>query len=84
MMDHPENPNYPAHWHARGYGLFAVNPFGDRMYSDGRENFNFFLPQGESVILKYRVIIYEGEEPSPEKINTLFDQFSILYVTETK
>ncbi|MEJ7672654.1 MAG: PmoA family protein [Chitinophagaceae bacterium] len=26
IIDHPSNVGYPAYWHARGYGLFAVNP----------------------------------------------------------
>ena len=28
ILDHPSNPGYPTHWHARGYGLFAANPLG--------------------------------------------------------
>ena len=26
----PENPGYPTYWHARGYGLFAANPLGQK------------------------------------------------------
>jgi len=79
MMDHPGNPNYPAHWHARGYGLFAVNPFGSKAYTDGRETFNFFLPQGETVVLKYRIYIYEGFEPNPDEINEEYETFISTY-----
>jgi len=28
MFDHPRNHGHPTHWHARGYGLCAANPFG--------------------------------------------------------
>ena len=28
ILDHTGNPNYPTYWHARDYGLFAVNPLG--------------------------------------------------------
>ena len=28
VLDHTGNPNYPTYWHARDYGLFAVNPLG--------------------------------------------------------
>ncbi len=31
IFDHPENSNYPAWSHARGYGLFASNNFGGNM-----------------------------------------------------
>jgi hypothetical protein len=78
IMDHPENPNHPAHWHARGYGLFAVNPFGSKAYTDGRETFNFFLAQGETIILKYRIYIYEGFDPGPERINRVYEDFVTL------
>jgi hypothetical protein len=30
IIDHPQNPNYPTFWHARGYGLFAANPLAKR------------------------------------------------------
>ncbi len=83
MMDHPENPNHPAHWHARGYGLFAVNPFGSREYTDGRESLNFFLPQQESVTLKYRILIYEGEEPDQSTLNEMYDSLVNSYETES-
>jgi hypothetical protein len=36
LLDHPENPGHPTHWHARGYGLFAANPFGAKAFTNGR------------------------------------------------
>ncbi len=27
-----ENPGYPTYWHARGYGLFAANPLGQKIF----------------------------------------------------
>ena len=27
LFDHPQNPHHPTWWMARGYGLFAANPF---------------------------------------------------------
>jgi hypothetical protein len=84
MMDHPDNPNHPTHWHARGYGLFAANPFGSKMFTDGKESFNFFLPKGESVVLKYRMYIYDGTEPDDEEINQIYDTFVSAYETDTE
>lgn len=84
IMDHPENKNHPAHWHARGYGLFAVNPFGSQAYTDGRETFNFFLPVNESVTLKYRVYIYNANEPGAEQIEKQYEEFSGLYASESE
>ena len=37
LLDHPKNPGYPTYWHARGYGLFAANPFGPKAFSNGKE-----------------------------------------------
>ncbi|MGX5852046.1 DUF6807 domain-containing protein [Dyadobacter jiangsuensis] len=57
MIDHPKNVGYPAYWHARGYGLFAVNPLGMKVLSDGKETLNFKLKKGESTTFRYRLVI---------------------------
>lgn len=36
MIDHPKNINYPTYWHARGYGLFALNPLGEKVFTSTR------------------------------------------------
>ena len=79
IMDHPGNPNYPAHWHARGYGLFAVNPFGDQAYTEGKEVLNFFLRANESVTFKYRIYIYNNTEPGDSAINLEYEKFSQMF-----
>src|SRR6266481_3412385 len=33
ILDHPANPGFPTYWHARGYGLFAANPLGQKIFS---------------------------------------------------
>ena len=38
ICDHPKNPSYPTYWHARGYGLFAANPFGAKDFTQGKKN----------------------------------------------
>ena len=35
IMDNPTNIGYPTYWHARGYGLFAANPLGQKIFSNG-------------------------------------------------
>jgi hypothetical protein len=79
IMDHPENPNHPTHWHAREYGLFSANPFGSQAYTKGRESFNFFLHADESVILKYRIYIYNQEEPIDSVINGEYEKFVSMF-----
>lgn len=60
IIDHPKNVGYPTYWHARGYGLFAANPLGQKIFSNGKEALNFALKQGEQATFRYRVIIHGG------------------------
>ena len=71
ILDHPKNPTHPTYWHARGYGLFAANPFGAKAYTDGKVETNFSLEPGQSVTLKHRVLILSGP--------TTADQVSAQY-----
>jgi hypothetical protein len=76
ILDHPDNVGYPTYWHARGYGLYAANPLGQKEMSGGKEELNFKLSAGESVTFKHRIIIYSGNEVSDERIQEDFEQFS--------
>ena len=76
ILDHPDNVGYPTYWHARGYGLYAANPLGQKEMSGGKEELNFKLPAGESVTFKHRIIIYSGNEISDEQLNSDFEEFS--------
>jgi hypothetical protein len=60
MIDHPLNPGYPTFWHARNYGLFAANPLGQKVFSNGKLELNFKLAKGQSVIFRYKIIIATG------------------------
>jgi hypothetical protein len=61
IIDNPKNPGYPTYWHARGYGLFAANPLGQKIFSSGKQELNFSLKKGESVTFRYRVVIASGK-----------------------
>ncbi|KPK84454.1 MAG: hypothetical protein AMS27_09920 [Bacteroides sp. SM23_62_1] len=76
IFDHPSNPGFPAYWHARGYGLFAVNNLGQKIFSDGKEELNFALKQGESVTFKYRIYITSGYKATDDELNEQFSRFS--------
>jgi hypothetical protein len=60
IIDHPKNTGYPTNWHARGYGLFAANPLGEKVFTNGQHELNLSLKPGESVTFKYRVVISSG------------------------
>ena len=76
MIDHPANPGYPTYWHARGYGLFAANPFGQKIFSGGSEELNLQLSAGESVTFRHRLLIDSGRDLTDETINRGFQEFS--------
>ncbi|UHG90148.1 PmoA family protein [Spirosoma oryzicola] len=62
LLDHPQNVGYPTYWHARGYGLFAANPLGPAVFTDGKAPaMNYTLPAGKSVTFRYRLLIQSGK-----------------------
>jgi hypothetical protein len=74
ILDHPSNPGYPTHWHARGYGLFAANPLGDKVLGEPKA-FNLTLEPGKSVTFKYRVVILGGPS-TPDRIEREYQAFA--------
>ena len=76
MFDHPKNVGYPTYWHARGYGLFALNPLGRKVFSNGTEELNFTLKPGTSSTFKYRVVIVSGKRLTDKEMNNLANEFA--------
>ncbi len=79
ICDHPLNLNYPTYWHARGYGLFAANPFGVKDFTKGKDSLNYSLAAGQSVTFRYRFVISSGEQLTDEVINRYADAFAKKY-----
>lgn len=61
MMDHPKNIGYPTNWHARGYGLFAANPLGEKIFTNNKSERNLSLQPNQSVTFRYRIVIASGK-----------------------
>jgi len=79
IIDHPDNVGYPTYWHARGYGLFAANPLGQKVFSNGKEQLNFKLVKGQSIIFRYRIVINSGRQRlTNDEVNKLADEFGNL------
>jgi hypothetical protein len=77
IIDHPSNPGYPTYWHARGYGLFAANPLGQKVFSNGKETLGFKLTKGQSVTFRYRIVVAAGAQRlSTGRISQLADDFA--------
>jgi len=79
ILDHPTNPGYPTYWHARGYGLFAANPLGQKVFSEGKQSLNLALEPGASATFKYRILIL-SREAAPTELNKYYSAF----VTEVR
>lgn len=79
IFDYPKNPGFPTFWHARGYGLFAANPFGRKIFTDGKgPAFNFTIEPNQSATFHYRVLIL-SEMASPEKTEAAYKEFAATY-----
>ena len=62
IMNHPSSFRFPSYWHVRTYGLFAANPFGLHDFTAGKEKGEYTLPAGETLKLRYRVLLHKGDE----------------------
>ena len=60
ILDHPKNPGHPTYWHARGYGLFAANPIGVKVFSNGKEELNLALEPGQKAAFRHRLVVLSG------------------------
>jgi Methane oxygenase PmoA len=79
MIDHPSNVGYPGYWHARGYGLFALNPLGRKVFSKGAEELNYTLQPQTSTTFRYRIVIHSGTKLTATEMDKLADGFAKEY-----
>jgi hypothetical protein len=73
ILDNPKNPNYPAWSHARGYGLFATNNLGGRVFEKNAAEVKVILKPGESILFKHKVVI--GGDLTDAEINGMATNF---------
>jgi hypothetical protein len=78
ILDHPANPGFPTYWHARGYGLFAANPLGQKVFSNGKETLNLSLAPHASVTFRYRILITTANA-TPEATEAAYNDFIATY-----
>ena len=76
VLDHPKNIGYPTYWHARGYGLFAANPLGQAVFSEGKETLNFQLQAGASVTFRYKILVHSGTVWTKSDLDKAFELFA--------
>lgn len=76
MIDHTKNIGYPAHWHARGYGLFAINNLASKVYVPTDDETNHTLNPGENMIFRHRIVIRSGKFLGDADLNNYFRDFN--------
>ena len=75
LLDHPKNVGFPTYWHARGYGLFAANPLGQKAMSNGKEELNFKLAPKASVVFRHQFLILDQKATAAD-IENYYQGFS--------
>ena len=75
IFDHPSNPGHPVRWHARDYGLFAVNPWGEHAFDPSAPEAHTTLAAGASLRYRWRVVIHEGDNESAH-LADLYKEFA--------
>jgi hypothetical protein len=75
IFDHTGNPNYPTYWHARGYGLFAANPLGQKIFDAKQPQLDYTVEKGKTVTFKYRITISSHDVSADEmnKASSVFE-----------
>ena len=68
IFDHMGNPNYPTYWHARGYGLFAANPLGQKIFDAKQPQLDYTLEKGANTTFHYRITI-SSHDVSVDEMN---------------
>lgn len=78
ILDHPRNPGFPTYWHARGYGLFAANPLGQKALSGGRESLGFAIEANAAATFRYRILIL-SERATADRLEAAYKEFAAAY-----
>ncbi|HET6557338.1 MAG TPA: PmoA family protein [Prolixibacteraceae bacterium] len=73
ILDHAQNPNYPAWSHARGYGLFATNNLGGKAFDKNATPVKIVLTEGQSLLFKHKILI--GGDLTDAEINQIAKGF---------
>lgn len=73
IFDNAENELFPTYWHARDYGLMAVNNF----YVGGARE----IPQGESKSWKFRIFAHGGTTAQADVRGRYLDYYAAPTIT---
>jgi hypothetical protein len=75
IFDHPSNPGHPVRWHARDYGLFALDPWGQHAFDPAAEEAHTTLAPGASLHYRWRVVIH-SDDTAGAHVAELYREFA--------
>lgn len=77
FMDAPDSYGHPTYWHARDYGLFAANPFGEHFFVKGAPKGagDHNVPAGGVLHLHYRILVHPGT-PRQEMVQRVWNDLN--------
>ncbi|MBM3177038.1 MAG: PmoA family protein [Bacteroidetes bacterium] len=76
MIDHGQNYGFPAHWHARTYGLFSVNNFGSKVFVPNDPEQILTLSKDQTLTFKHQILIGPTSLLTDEFMNQMFTDFN--------
>jgi hypothetical protein len=75
IFDHPQNERHPTYWHARDYGLFALNPFGRNAFDPTQPESQWKVAKGQKLVFRWRVLIHPGDAETG-RVADLYQQYA--------
>jgi len=76
IVDHKDNPGYPAHSHARGYGLFSTNNMGAQAFNEEASQFKLMITRGQTTTFKHLMAVKTNGFVTDDEMNQLFAAFN--------
>lgn len=78
IIDHPGNFGYmEGSWHARGYGLFALNPVARKAFDKDKPPLEFSIRRGKSARFRFRVVV-ASQKLGKGQLDQLEKEFALL------